>query len=171
MKKLLMVVLIAAGLTSCNQEKTAYVDTTRLIQEYTEMQEVEAEFNTRSESVKTQLDSLARGFQQEVQEYQANMGSMTTAQRQEIEEELMRKQQTIQQQQQRMGNQLRQESDVVIDSIVDKVKDYVRDYGQENGYTYIFGSNESANIMYAKEGRDITDEVLEKLNESYRKPE
>jgi outer membrane protein len=171
MKKLIMVVLIAAGLTSCNEEKTAYVDTTRLIQEYTEMQEVEAEFNTRSESVKTQLDSLARGFQQEVQEYQSNMGSMTTAQRQEIEEELMRKQQTIQQQQQRMGNQLRQESDVVIDSIVDKVKDYVREYGQENGYTYIFGSNESANIMYAKEGRDITDEILEKLNESYRKPE
>lgn len=171
MKKLIMVVLIAAGLTSCNEEKTAYVDTTRLIQEYTEMQEVEAEFNTRSESVKTQLDSLARGFQQEVQEYQSNMGNLSTAQRQEIEEELMRKQQTIQQQQQRMGNQLRQESDVVIDSIVDKVKDYVRDYGQENGYTYIFGSNESANIMYAKEGRDITDEILEKLNESYRKPE
>src|SRR5690606_2824528 len=97
MKKLLMVVLIAAGLTSCNEEKTAYVDTTRLIQEYTEMQEVEAEFNTRSEGVKTQLDSLARGFQQEVQEYQSNMGSMTTAQRQEKEEELMRKQQTIQQ--------------------------------------------------------------------------
>lgn len=171
MKKLLMVVLIAAGLTSCNEEKTAYVDTTRLIQEYTEMQEVEAEFNTRSEGVKGQLDSLARGFQKEVQEYQSNMGSMTTAQRQEIEEELMRKQQTIQQQQQQMGNQLRQESDVVIDSIVDKVKDYVRDYGEENGYTYIFGSNESANIMYAKDGRDITDEVLEKLNASYRKPE
>lgn len=171
MKKLIMVVLIAAGLTSCNEEKTAYVDTTKLIQEYTEMQEVEAEFNTRSENVKTQLDSLARGFQQEVQEYQSNMGNMSTTQRQEIEEELMRKQQTIQQQQQRMGNQLREESDVVIDSIVDKVKDYVREYGEDNGYTYIFGSNESANIMYAKEGRDITEEILEKLNESYRKPE
>lgn len=171
MKKLIMVVLIAAGLTSCNEQKTAYVDTTRLIQEYTEMQEIEAEFTTKSDRVKTQLDSLARGFQMEVQEYQENMGTMTTAQRQETEERLMRKQQTIQQQQQQMGNQLRQESDVVIDSIVDKVKDYVRVYGEENNYTYIFGSNESANIMYAKEGLDITQEILEKLNESYRKPE
>lgn len=166
-----MVVLIAAGITSCNNEKTAYVDTTKLIQEYNEMQEVEAEFSTRSESVKSQLDSLARGFQQEVQEYQENMGTMSTAQRQETEERLMRKQQVIQQQQQQMGNQLRQESDVVIDSIVEKVKVYVRDYGKDNNYTYIFGSNESANIMYAEDGRDITQEILEKLNENYKKPE
>lgn len=167
MKKLLLVVLIAAGITSCNEQKTAYVDTSRLIQEYTEMQEVEADFNTRSEVVKTELDSLARAFQEDVQEYQQNMNNMSTAQRQETEEELMRRQQTIQQQQQRMGNQLRQESDVVIDSIVDKVKDYVREYGRENNYTYIFGSNESANIMYAEDGLDITEEILQKLNESY----
>lgn len=171
MKKLLLVVLVAAGLTSCNEQKTAYVDTTRLIQEYTEMQEVEAEFTTKSDRVKGELDSLARSFQQEVQEYQQNMGTMSTAERQETEERLMRKQQSIQQQQQQMGNQLRQESDVVIDSIVEKVKGYVREYGKENDYTYIFGSNESANIMYAEEGLDITEEVLEKLNKSYRKPE
>lgn len=167
MKKLILVVLIAAGLTSCNQQKTAYVDTTKLIQEYTEMQEVEADFSTRSERIKGELDSLARGFQEEVQEYQQNMNTMSTQQRQETEERLMRKQQTIQQQQQMMGNQLRQESDVVIDSIVNKVKDYVREYGKENNYTYIFGSNESANIMYAEEGLDITDEILEKLNAEY----
>jgi len=169
MKKLLLVVLIAAGLTSCNEQKTAYVDTTRLVQEYSEMQEIEAEFTTKSDRVKSELDSVARGFQMEVQEYQTNMNGMTTAQRQETEERLMRKQQSIQQQQQQMGNQLRQESDKVIDSIVEKVKEYVREYGKENGYTYIFGSNESANIMYAKDGLDITEEVLENLNASYKK--
>ncbi len=169
MKKLLFVVLIAAGLTSCNGQKTAYVDTTKLIQEYSEMQEVEAEFTTKSDRVKSELDSVAKSFQVEVQEYQTNMNTMSTAQRQETEERLMRKQQSIQQQQQMMGNQLRQESDEVIDSIVEKVKEYVRDYGKENGYTYIFGSNESANIMYAEDGLDITEEILEKLNANYKK--
>ncbi len=169
MKKLLLVVLIAAGLTSCNEQKTAYVDTTKVIKEYREMKEVEEEFTSKSDKIKVELDSLAQSFQKEVQEYQANMNGMSTAQRQEKEQELMAKQQTIQQQQQMMGNQLRQESDVVIDSIVTKVKEYVKEYGKENDYTYIFGSNESANIMYAKEGLDITEEILEKLNESYKK--
>ena len=104
MKKLLLVVLIAAGLTSCNEQKTAYVDTTKLIQEYTEMKEVEATFTTKSDKVKTQLDSLARGFQEEVQQYQQNMNTLSTAQRQETEERLMRKQQVIQQQQQQNVN-------------------------------------------------------------------
>ena len=164
MKKLIMVVLVAAGLTSCNEQKTAYVDTTKLIQEYKEMKDVEQEFTSKSDKVKVQLDSLAQSFQKEVQVYQEGMASMSTAQRQETEDQLMRKQQTIQQQQQMMGNQLREESDVVIDSIVNKVKEYVKDYGKKNNYTYIFGSNESANIMYAKEGLDITEEILEKLN-------
>ncbi len=169
MKKFLLVVLIAAGLTSCTEQKTAYVDTTKIIKEYREMKEVEEEFTSKSDKVKMELDSLAQSFQKEVQEYQANMNGMSTAQRQEKEQELMAKQQTIQQQQQMMGNQLRQESDVVIDSIVTKVKEYVKEYGKNNDYTYIFGSNESANIMYAKDGLDITEEILEKLNESYKK--
>ncbi|MFN4762049.1 OmpH family outer membrane protein [Gillisia sp. Q332] len=168
MKKLILVVLVAAGLTSCNQEKTAYVDTTKLIQEYKEMKDVEAEFTSKSDRIKGELDSLAQSFQAEVQAYQENMSKLSTAQRQEKEQELMKKQQTIQQQQQMMGNQLRSESDVVIDSIVTKVKDYVKVYGEKNDYTYIFGSNESANIMYAKEGLDITEVILEKLNEGYK---
>ncbi len=169
MKKLLLVVLIAAGITSCTEQKTAYVDTTKIIKEYREMKEVEAEFTSKSDKIKTELDSLAQSFQKEVQEYQANMNSLSTAQRQTKEQELMGKQQTIQQQQQMMGNQLREESDVVIDSIVTKVKEYVKEYGKDNDYTYIFGSNESANIMYAKDGLDITEEILKKLNESYKK--
>jgi outer membrane protein len=168
MKKLLMILVLAVFLTSCNQEKTAYVDTTKLIQEYKEMKDVEANFSTKSDSVKSQLDSIARVFQQEVQAYQQEMNSMSQAERQEKEQELMQKQQTIQQQQQMMGNQLRSESDAVIDSIVNKVKDYVKVYGEENDYTYIFGSNESANIMYAEEGLDITEVILEKLNEGYK---
>ncbi|WP_424492807.1 OmpH family outer membrane protein [Salinimicrobium sp. GXAS 041] len=167
MKKLLSIVLLGTALIGCNEQKTAYVDTTTLIQEYSEMKEVEAEFTTRSDEMKRQFDSVARGFQQEVQAYQQEMDNMSQTQRQETESRLMQTQQRLQQQQQQMGGALREESDAVIDSIVTKVKDYVKEYGEENDYTYIFGSNESANIMYAEEGLDITDEILEKLNSEY----
>lgn len=169
MKKILAIGVLALCLTSCDQQKTAYVDTTKLIQEYKEMKDVEAKFNTKSDSVRQELDSVARAFQKEVQEYQSSSKSMSQSQRQQKEQELMRKQQQLQQQQQLRGGQLRKESDAVIDSIVTKVKDYVKDYGKEHDYTYIFGSNESANIMYAKDGLDITDEILEKLNDNYSK--
>ena len=159
-----MTLFIGAALTGCTGEKTAYVDTTRLLQEYSEMKKVESDFTARSESLRSQLDSVAQGFQQEVMEYQQNRASLNQSQREVAESELMRKQQSLQQSQQMQSNQLRQESDVIIDSLVTKVKDFVVEYGERNNYTYIFGSNESANIMYAKEGLDITDEVLEELN-------
>ena len=164
MKKLFFLLFLGVLFTSCNEDKTAYVDTTRLIKEYSEMKEVESEFTSRSEKVKQQLDSVAKGFQQEVMEYQENMATMSQAERQAKEQELMQKQQMLQQQQQMTSGQLRQESDAVVDSLITKVKDFVKDYGKENDYKYIFGSNESANIMYAEEGLDITDEILEKLN-------
>ena len=171
MKKIFFIAAIAGFMVSCNEEKTAYVDTTKLVQEYKEMKDVEEEFNMKSDAVRKELDSVARIFQEEVQQYQSEMNSLSQAQRQEKEQELMQKQQQIQQQQQTRGGELREQSDAVIDSIVDKVKDYVEVYGEENGYTYIFGSNESASIMYAKDGLDITEEILEKLNEKYNPEE
>lgn len=164
MKKFFVVLFLGMVLTGCNENKTAYVDTTKLIQEFSEMKEVEADFNARSEKLKKELDSVAQGFQQEVMEYQENRATMSQAERQATEQELMQKQQMLQQQQQVRTGQLRQESDQVIDSLITKVRDFVKVYGEENDYTYIFGSNESANIMYAEEGLDITQEVLSELN-------
>ena len=166
-KKLSLIAAVGIFFSSCNEQKTAYVDTTRVIQEYKEMEEVEAEFTSKSDAVRGQMDSIARVFQQEVQEYQSSMNSMSASAREAKEKELMQKQQMLQQRQQMQSNQLRQESTAVMDSLVEKVKDFVKVYGEENGYTYIFGSNESANIMYAEEGLDITDEVLKKLNSEY----
>ncbi|WP_343766593.1 OmpH family outer membrane protein [Gangjinia marincola] len=166
MKKIIIIVLGAISLASCEQPKTAYVDNTKLIQEYTEMKDAESKFGVRSDRMRAQMDSVAKEFQIEVQAYQNSMNSMSAAKRQEKEAELMTKQQQLQQQQQLRSQMLRQESDAVIDSIVTKVKNFVKEYGKNNNYTYIYGSNESANIMYAKEGLDITDKVLEELNKT-----
>jgi len=167
MKKFAIIILGAFTFISCEQEKTAYVDNTVLIRDFKEMKETEAVFNTRSEKLQKSLDSVGRSFQQEVQDYQSQMEGMSDAQRQEKEQVLMQKQQMLSRQQQMQSGQLRQESDKIIDSLIVKVKDFVGEYGKENGYTYIFGSNESANIMYAKDGKDITQEVLKALNKEF----
>lgn len=163
MKKIILS-LAVVGLMSCGQDKTAYVDNTVLIQDYYKMKTTEARFEKKSQALSDELDSVAGEFQKEVQEYQEGMNRMSAKQKEEKQSELMQKQQMLQQQQQRKSQMLRQESDQAIDSLIEEVKDFVGDYGKEKGYSYIFGSNESANIMYAKEGLDITDDILEKLN-------
>ncbi|MDR5591370.1 OmpH family outer membrane protein [Christiangramia sp. SM2212] len=166
-RRFIGIAAVAIMMVSCNEQKTAYVDTTVLVKEYKEMKDVEADLTSKSDSARKQLDSVAKVFQQEVQAYQSQMASMSESQRKTKEQELMQKQQMLQQQQQMVGNRLREESNTVMDSLVTKIKDYVKDYGKDNNYTYIFGSNESANIMYAEEGLDITQDVLKELNEEY----
>ncbi|HET8886318.1 MAG TPA: OmpH family outer membrane protein [Salinimicrobium sp.] len=171
MKKILFVLIAVATLVSCDKQKTAYVDTTKLIQDYQEMKDIEAEFEKKSTTLRQSLDSIGMGFQVEVQKYQSKMAEMSQAERQQAEAELMQLQQQLQQQQQNRSGELRAESEVIVDSLISKVKKYVKEYGEENNYTYIFGSNETANIMYAEEGLDITEEILTKLNEAYKKEE
>lgn len=166
MKKIILSLAVVATLMSCTQEKTAYVDNTVLIQDYYKMKTTEAKFEKKSQRLSAELDSVAGEFQREVTEFQEGMNRMSAQQKEERQSELMQKQQMLQQRQQQQSQMLRQESDQAIDSLIDEVKDFVGEYGEEKGYAYIFGSNESANIMYAKEGLDITDEILEKLNAS-----
>jgi outer membrane protein len=164
MKKIVLGLVLVTSLISCQNEKTAYVDNTVLIQDYNKMKSTEARFDKKSQALSKELDSVAGIFQKEVQEFQESVNSISTQERERREGELVQKQQRLQQQQQQKSQMLRQESDQAIDSIISEVKEFVGEYGKERGYAYIFGSNESANIMYAKEGLDITEDVLEKLN-------
>ena len=66
-KSILSVFALAAILVSCNEQKLAYVDTSKVIEEYKEMKDVEAEFTSKSDAVRNQLDSIGQAFQQEVQ--------------------------------------------------------------------------------------------------------
>lgn len=164
MKKIILSLAVVASLMSCSNDKTAYVNNSELIQGYYKMKTTEERFDKKSQSLSEELDSVAGEFQKEVEEFQKGMNRMSTKERERIQEELVQKQQRLQQQQQQKSQMLKQESDQAIDSLITEVKDFVSEYGKTNGYTYIFGSNESANIMYAKEGRDITETVLEALN-------
>lgn len=166
MKKSILSLAVILLLISCGQDKTAYVDNTVLIQDYYKMKSTEARFEKKSQKLSEELESVADEFQKEVQEFQEGMNRMSTKDRERRQSELMQKQQRLQQRQQQKSQMLRQESDQAIDSLITEVKDLVAEYGEKRGYAYIFGSNESANIMYAKEGLDITEEVLKEINSS-----
>jgi outer membrane protein len=72
--------------------------------------------------------------------------------------------QRLERDQQQKKNKLEEESASVAEELVKEVRRKVATYGEENNYVYIYGSNETANILYAKEGKDITEELIEYIN-------
>ena len=170
MKNIVLLMILSLGLFSCQQNKTAYVNNTEIMDGFEKLKQTEEDFTKEEEAMKARIDSLvaASGYQELVQEYQSKQGQMPKAQEEELYNQIMQIQQRLGQQQQMTNQQFQLRKTAEMDSLVKTVKDFVKEYGKTNGYTYIYGANESGNILYGKEEMDITDEVIEALNDKYK---
>ncbi|MGB1308119.1 MAG: OmpH family outer membrane protein [Oceanihabitans sp.] len=169
MKKIILALVTIFALSSCEQQKIAFIDNGKLINDYQEKIEVEAKFKTKDSLFKKNTDSLANGFQIEAKAFELAASRMSKTKAQEKYQELMQKQQGLQRQVQMQQQAMQLEFQTEIDSVLVKVKDFVADYGKKNGYTYILGKNEAGSVMYGNEANDITKTVTEALNASYSK--
>ena len=177
MKKSIVAFAIAITLISCNKEeatsateKTAYVDTVKLMDEYTESKDLQAKFKDKGEVIGRELELEIKKFQEEAQNFQRNAQANGQEWAQRKGAELQKKEQQLQYAQQAMGQQLQQEGAIERDSIVTKVRNYIKEYGKKNGYTYIYGTGDAATVLYAKDGLDITEKIVKELNDKYKAP-
>lgn len=177
MKKSIVVIAIAAMLFSCNKsestatsEKTAYIDTVKLMEEYTESKDLQAKFKEKSEVMGKELELEIKKFQDEADNFRRNAQANGQEWAQKKGAELQKKEQQLQYAQQAMGQQLQQEGGVERDSLVQKVRKYIKEYGKKNGYSYIYGTGDAASVLYAKDQFDITAKVVKELNDNYKAP-
>ena len=166
MKNLILILLITILGTSCTQEKIAYVNIDEIFKEYSKAQEAEEEISAQSQKMSQEIDDMRMKFQQKVQEYQQNSNSLSDADKQQKEQELMREQQEIQQNQQMAAQFIQDEGIKKMDKIHEDIKDFISDYAKSNGFTLILGnSSQTKAVLYAEEQKDITDDIIESLNE------
>ncbi len=169
MKRLVIVLILSSTFFSCQQNKTAYVSNSDIMDGFEKLKQTEDNFAKEEEAMNARIDSLvsASGYQELVQEYQSKQGKMPKAKEEELYNQIMQIQQRLGQQQKMTSQQFQQRKNAEMDSLVKTVKDFIKEYGKKNGYTYIYGANESGNILYGQENLDITDDVIKALNQKY----
>lgn len=177
MKKSLLIIALAISVISCNQKdkpattakemKTAYVDTSKLLEEYTEAKDIESKYKAKSEAMGKELQAEINRFKADATNFQKNAQANGQAWAQENGAKLQRREQELSYAQDAMLQQIRQESGAEMDSLVSKVKKFVKDYGKKEGYSYIFGTGEAVSILYAEDKYDITTAIVKALNEQY----
>lgn len=175
MKKSIVIIAIAISLFSCDKKaevakesKTAYVDTSKLLDEYTEAKDVQAKFKAKSEEMGRQLEIEIKSFKADAAYFQKNAQANGQAWAQQNGQALQEREQKIQYAQQGMTQQLQREMGVEMDSLVTGVKKYIKTYGKEKGYSYIYGTGEAATVLYAEDKYDITKEIIKLLNDKYK---
>ena len=95
---------------------------------------------------------------------------MTEAQAQQKYQELASRQQRLSAEIQQQQQEMQQAFQTEIDTLIVKVKKFVSDYGKNNGYTFILGTSDaSSSVMFGKEEHDLSQVIIDALNESYKK--
>lgn len=167
MKKIGLLLIASFFAIACQNEKSGFVDTEKLLKEYQEMIDTKTRFTAQNDKITAELDLKIKGYQIKEDLFRKNANSMSSKKRQEKYNELQAEAQSIQQEQQSKIGGLQVESQAAIDSLITKVKKKVRDYGAANGYTYIYGSNDAGSVLYGKDNLDLTNTILQELNEAY----
>lgn len=177
MKKALVIIALSISLVACNNKpavvkevKTAYVDTSVLMKEYTEAKDLEAKYKAQSAEKGRQLDAEIARFKQDAANFQSQAQANGQAWAQQKGAELQKREQQLTNAQQALSQQLQQESGKEMDSLVSGVKKFIKTYGKEKGYSYIFGTGDAASILYAEDKYDITKEIIKALNDKYKAP-
>ena len=156
-------------LVSCQQEKIAFVDNVKLMNEYQEKIDIEAKFKEKAEVLGKKRDSISQIFQAEAAEFQSRAQTMSQTKAQEEYAQFQQRGQQMGQQLQMEDQQLQLSGQTEMDSVVSKVKKEIEAYGKANGYSYILGGGEGGSVLFGKESNDITDEIIELLNSKYKK--
>jgi outer membrane protein len=174
MKKTVLLFALAISIISCNKTtetkefKTAYIDTSKLMEESTEAKDIESKYKDKSKVMGSQLEVEVNRFKSEAANFKQNAMANGQAWAQQKGAELQQREQELSYAQQAMLRQLQEESGVEMDSLVSNYRKVIKDFGKAKGYDYIYGTGDVASVLYAKDSYDITKEVIKLVNDKYK---
>ncbi|WP_442795245.1 OmpH family outer membrane protein [Pelobium manganitolerans] len=147
-----------------------YVNSDSLLAKYEYFKDMNAKLEAKSKRAEADLKDKGTAFQREVAAYQQGANTMSADQRQKTEERLARKQQELQGFQQNAGAALQNEQAAESEKLYDKVADYLKGYAKKKGYKMVLTyTKTNPTILFADESLDVTAEVIQGLNEAYKK--
>lgn len=174
MKKIILGIFMAAAMISCQKSteakdfKTAYIDTNKLLEESTEAKDLKAKYESILEEKGSRIKVEADRLKSEQNSFTANAQKNGQAWAQQKYGELQQREQEIQYASQMVAQQVQGEHGVEMDTLVARYKKMIKTYGKEKGYDYVYGTGESATVLYAKDQYDITKEIIKLVNDKYK---
>lgn len=184
-----LAILIAAGVSACNQNKPetkaaaatsagttasnpeiVYINQDSLVAKYDYIKDMDKRLGDKGKAAQADVQSRQQAIQREIAEYQKAAPTMAADQRQATEQRLQRKGQEFQQYQQNAGAQVQNDQVSEQTKLYEKLVDFTKAYAKEKGYKLILTYQKgNATVLYGDPSLDVTADVIKKLNEAYAK--
>ena len=164
MNKVILGVAFVLSLAACQQgQKIAYVDNSKLLDEYQEKKDLEELLKGKINKYQLKRDSISQAFQVKAQAFEAQAKSLAPAVAQQRYSQLAQESQLLQLMVEEQASQ--EESRTKMDTLLKKVKNFIKDYGKQHDYDFILGANDGGSVHYGKADKDITADIVKALNE------
>ena len=165
MKKIITVLAIALISSTGISQKLGHLNSQTIMDEMPDYESAKKELELYRTKKTKELEMYQKLFQESLQTYEQEKGSLTADARQRKETQLMEKQQKIEKIAYDAENEMQQKEQVLLQQIMKKVSEAVKIVADKNNYDYVF---DLSSVLYAG-GENIEDLVRKKLNLSTEK--
>lgn len=148
-------------------EKVGYIDSSRVINSYHGMAEARKAYQAKVAIWKANIDTLTAEVQEDISKYQTEKAGMTTKENELTRKLIQTKQQQLAEYQRAINDKAGQEDAAATKKVIDEINAYIKAYGEAHNYTLVLAATEYGNIAYAESYLDITERIIEGLNNKY----
>ena len=185
------IAVLAIGFSSCTQKQQSassdqgvapvantkvarivYINTDTLMSQYLLAIELNEAFLKKQEERRTELNVKAKALDQEANEFQRklqNNGFLTEARAIEARDKLLVKQESLRRLQEEMIEKTAREQGELNKQLFDKLTSFLEVFNKVKGFDIVLSTQLGGNVLFAVDGFDITKEVVDGLNEEYKK--
>lgn len=147
--------------------KIAYIHTDSVINNYTYFIERSADIAEKGKRFEGELSSRAKGFEQEVANFQQSANNLTMNQARAKEEELVTKERNLVSYRDNLMKELSADENTLYNEVYDRIQEYLKKYAKENDLEMILSYTRGGGVWYANDALDITKSVSEGINREY----
>lgn len=147
--------------------KVAFVYTDSVINKFDYFKKKSAEITEKGKKFEGDLQSRAKGFEQEVANFQQTASTMTMNQARAKEEELVKKEQNLVTYRDNLMRELSTDESGLYSDVYDQVQKYMKDYATTNKIDVILSYTRGGAVWYATDAIDVTSSVIDGLNKQF----
>jgi outer membrane protein len=156
-----------AGGADLGELRIAYINTDTILEHYDYVKARTEILEAKSKRLENDYRNRAQNLQGEISSYQRNANNMTIGQMKAVEEDLGKKQQNLQLFEQSITQELMNDQNKVSQELYERITKYLNKYCEDSNLQLVFKYNTASDVLYGREGLDITTDVLAGLNGAY----
>lgn len=142
--------------------KVAYVDLSRLFDEYQKTKDYDQQLTGKQKVKQEERDKKIA----EIKDLQAKLALLNDKEKEKVQAQLDSKVKSLQEFDQEATADLRKQRDDLVREILKDIEKTVKEYAQKEKYNLIFNDRI---LLYGDEGYDITQPLIKILNEKFKK--